>query len=86
MFSGQGSLYYPIGQMQYEGEFQNNVFEGEGTLYRESGTKKYSGQFSRGAFEGEGTLYDAAEKEVFKEASTTGSWYIHSFSERARRR
>ena len=38
---GAGKLYYPNGQLAYEGKFYNNKFNGEGVVYNENITHDF---------------------------------------------
>lgn len=41
---GNGTLFYPSGQIAYEGEWRNDKFHGTGTIYNENPAKIY-GEF-----------------------------------------
>ena len=54
--NGKGTLYYPNGNIQYEGDWVNNKKEGNGKYILEDG-EYYKGEWKNGSINGKGTLY-----------------------------
>ena len=50
-------LYYPNGNIKYNGGLKNNKYEGKGILYYENGIIKYEGNFINNKCEGKGIFY-----------------------------
>ena len=50
IFSGNGKLYYPSGNLQYDGEWANNNYHGQGILYDNEGNIIYEGIFVNGEY------------------------------------
>ena len=55
--NGKRKIYYPNGNIKYEGDYMNDKFEGKGILYYENGNKHYEGNFVNNKFEGKGIIY-----------------------------
>ncbi len=45
---GQGTAYFEVGKIKYEGEFKDGEWHGQGTLYFEDGTIIHKGEFKDG--------------------------------------
>lgn len=45
-----GSLYYPEGQLQYQGQFRNDQYDGKGILYRTDGSVEHAGKWKDGDY------------------------------------
>jgi len=59
-------VYYPNGQLEYVGHFENGVENGEWTYYYENGTKKYVEHWLNG--QEHGVQYDyAPDGQVYRE-------------------
>ena len=59
-------VYYPNGQLEYVGHFQNGVEHGEWTYYYENGTKKFVEHWDNGLEHG--IQYDyAPDGQIFRE-------------------
>ncbi|MAI15326.1 MAG: hypothetical protein CMM15_15075 [Rhodospirillaceae bacterium] len=59
---GYGTLYFPSGAVEYEGQFKHGRFDGQGTLYFNCGrfdmnVLKYCGQFKKGMMWGRGRKF-----------------------------
>ena len=58
LYNGEGSLYYPNGNLKYHGNFKAGIYEGYGELYCQDGTLESKGIFQDGKlFDGEGVFY-----------------------------
>lgn len=62
---GTGTLYFPSGGVEYEGQFKNGRYHGHGVLYFNSGRfdknlLRYSGQFRNGMMWGTGRKFCCA--------------------------
>jgi antitoxin component YwqK of YwqJK toxin-antitoxin module len=59
-------VYYPNGQLEYVGHFENGVEHGVWTYYYENGTKKYSETWQNGVEHG--VHYDyAPDGQIYRE-------------------
>ncbi len=67
---GNGKSYHDeVGNLEYDGEWQDDEMDGEGTLYFENGVVKYDGEFKNGLYHGKGTLFNSDGSINFK-----GKW------------
>ena len=72
---GSGKLYFPDGQVAYEGQFVSNQREGNGKEFRKSGTVYYEGSWQKGKKNGPGTLFNSNGQKAFSGVFVKGKRY-----------
>jgi hypothetical protein len=72
--NGKGNLYFPDGQIEYEGQFYANLLHGRGVLYSESGYIIYHGEFVNGLRAGYGVEYYVSGGVMYQGQWNSDKW------------
>ena len=70
----KGKLFYPNGNVQYEGQFHENEYSGYGTLYYPNQKICYRGHWKNHQQFGIGTFYPEADAPI-ENVKKNGDWY-----------